>query len=58
MVVDSTIFIEHLRARDQSATTLANLPPDTILHVSSVTVFELFSGATDTDKYRKVQRLL
>lgn len=58
MVVDSSVFIEHLRAKDQSRTTLANLPPNAILYVSSITVFELFSGATNTDKYGKVQKLL
>jgi tRNA(fMet)-specific endonuclease VapC len=37
---------------------LANLPSNAILYVSAITVFELFSGATNADKYDKVQKLL
>ena len=58
MVIDSTIFIEHLRAKDRTKTTLAALPINSILYVSSVTVFELFCGATDPGKYRDVQKVL
>ena len=58
MVVDTTVFIEFLRAKDRTKTTLANLPPDTKLYVSAVTVFELFSGATDERKYSDVNTLL
>lgn len=58
ILVDSTIFIEYLRSRTRANTALANLPADSILYTSSVTVFELFSGATDADKRHAVQTLL
>jgi len=58
MVVDTTIFIEHLRSRDKQKTTLAGFSSNVILYVSTVTVFELFCGATDTVKYRDVQTIL
>ncbi len=58
MVIDSSIFIEHLRAKDKSKTTLANLPAGSMLYVSAVTVFELFSGANDSSKKRDVKKVL
>lgn len=58
MVVDSTVFIEHLRAKDRTKTSLATLPPDSLLYVSAITVFELFCGATDPGKHRDVQKML
>ncbi len=58
MVVDTTIFIEFLRATDRSKTTLASLSSDAVLFVSAVTVFELFSGASDEAKYADVHKLL
>jgi predicted nucleic acid-binding protein len=58
MVVDSTVFVEHLRAKDRSKTTLATLPANSLLYVSAVTVFELFCGAIDPSKHRDVQKVL
>jgi tRNA(fMet)-specific endonuclease VapC len=57
MVIDSTVFIEHLRAKDRTKTTLATLPANSFLYVSAVTVFELFCGATDPGKHRDVQKV-
>jgi predicted nucleic acid-binding protein len=53
MVIDSTIFIQHLRARDRNKTelTLLNTPN---VFVSSVTLYELFMGATDFAKWQDV----
>ncbi|MCF2491294.1 PIN domain-containing protein [Dyadobacter sp. CY347] len=47
MVVDTGLFIEHLRKSDKSKTTLASLPNDASIFVSAVTVYELMMGATD-----------
>ncbi len=58
MVIDTSIFIEYLRSRDRGQTILANLPVDSVLYVSSVTVFELYSGATDIRKRQDVDALL
>ena len=46
MVMDSSIFIEHLRAKDKSQTTLANLSLDSTPYVTAVTWYELYMGAT------------
>ncbi len=58
MVVDTGIFIEHLRKKDKSKTILASLPNDASLFVSAVTVYELMMGATDFQKRNDVEILL
>lgn len=58
MVIDTSIFIEYLRSKDRGQTTLANLSLDSVLYVSSITVFELYSGATDIRKRQDVDALL
>jgi len=50
MVIDTNIFIEHIRAKDKSHTTLYQLSVDPDLHVSAVSVYELFIGATSKQK--------
>lgn len=57
MVVDTSIFIEHLRSKDKSHTTLAQLPAGSVLSLSSVTLFELYLGATTQEKQNDVLRL-
>lgn len=46
MVIDSSLFIEYLRAKDKSSCTLMNLPlfMGGNLYVSTVTIFEIYSG--------------
>lgn len=58
MVIDTSIFIEYLRSKNRGQTILANLPIDSVLYVSSITVFELYSGATDIRKRQDVDALL
>lgn len=55
MVVDSSIFIEHLRATDKANTTFQQLPDQSRLYVSSVTLYELYMGATTPSKWADVQ---
>src|SRR5690242_14022193 len=55
MVIDTSIVIEHLRAKDKSATTLFNLPEEEDLLISTVTLFELYSRATSPDKEKSGQ---
>jgi tRNA(fMet)-specific endonuclease VapC len=50
MVIDTTLFIEHLRSKDKSQTTLFKLSSTNLRYVSTVTVYELFAGATDASK--------
>jgi len=58
MVIDSTIFIEYLRAKDRSKTTLTQLQKPPLCYISDVTVFELFMGATDAKKWHEVEVVL
>lgn len=58
MVIDTSVFIEHLRAKDRTKTTLFNLPFDTIIYVSAITVYELYAGATDLSKEKDIHTLL
>jgi tRNA(fMet)-specific endonuclease VapC len=58
MVIDTSIFIEYLRSRDRPQTTLASFSSITVLYVSVLTVFELYSGATDLSKRLDVDALL
>ena len=58
MVIDTTIFVEHLRKKNKLNSELAKLPNNSILFVSSVTVFELLTGATDSEKKFDVEEVL
>ncbi|MCW5924703.1 MAG: type II toxin-antitoxin system VapC family toxin [Saprospiraceae bacterium] len=55
IVIDTTLFIEHLRSKDKSKTTLFKLSSTGLRYVSSVTVYELFAGATDASKMASVR---
>lgn len=57
MVVDSSIFIEFLRATNKAKTTLFRLPDDSELFISVVTLYELLMGATDERKKRDITLL-
>jgi len=54
MVIDTCIFIEHLRAKDRTKTILATLPADEPVYLSVVTIFELYSGAPTLEKKQDV----
>ena len=57
MVIDTGIFIDYLRAGNKDTTTLQNLPDNTDVFVSSVTLYELYMGATSTEKWKDVELL-
>jgi len=57
MVIDTSIFIEHLRAKDKFATTLYQLTNDNELFISSISLYELYMGATTKEKEKDVQSL-
>jgi len=50
MVIDTSVFIEHLRAKDKLNTTLYLLLDNTELFISSVSMYELYMGATSVEK--------
>lgn len=54
MVVDTGIFIEHLRAKEKSATTLFSLADEPELFISAVSLYELYMGATTKDKVQDI----
>lgn len=57
MVIDTSIFIEYLRARDKKKSTLFTIPDSTQLFISSVTMYELLMGATDEKKQKDIKLL-
>ncbi|MFO7971789.1 MAG: type II toxin-antitoxin system VapC family toxin [Desulfobacterales bacterium] len=50
MVIDTSVFIEFLRASDKTQTTLYKIPEDYQIFISSVTLYELLMGATSKAK--------
>jgi len=54
MVIDTGIFIEHLRSKDKTSTTLYNIPDSVDLYTSSVSLYELYMGAINKDKERDI----
>ena len=58
MVIDTGIFIEHLRAKDKTRTTLYQLAENEVLCISAVSVYELYMGATTLDKVKDVGQLI
>ena len=57
MVIDTSIFIEFLRAKNKSKTTLYKLPDHLQLYVTSVTLYELYMGATTEEKINDIKVL-
>ncbi len=58
MVADTGIFIEHLRAKNKLNTTLILQPKNIPISVTSVSVFELYIGASSKEKYNNVSVLI
>ncbi len=58
MVIDTSLFIEYFRAKDKSQTALAKLPPGKTAFISSISIFELFVGATTPDRIHLTEQLL
>lgn len=57
MVIDTSVFIEFLRSKQKQNTTLYNLPENTVYSLSSVTLFELYMGATTSEKLKDIEVL-
>jgi len=57
VVVDTSIFIDYLRAKDKRDTALFKIPDTHTLYVSSITLFELYMGATNKEKWEDVKML-
>lgn len=57
MVVDTSVFIEFLRAKDKTKTTLFLIPDDEQIFISAVTLYELLMGASTADKVTDIKLL-
>ena|ERR1700744_5819737 len=57
MVVDTSVLIEHLRAKNKLGTTLYLIPDNSELFISAVSLFELYMGATSEDKEKDISDL-
>jgi predicted nucleic acid-binding protein len=58
LLIDTSIIIEHLRKTDKRRSVLYGISHDIELFVSSVTLFELQAGATDTAKQQDIKSVL
>lgn len=58
MVVDTSIFIEFLRAKDKTKTVLFQIPETDHIYISSVTLYELLIGANTPAKINDIKYLL
>lgn len=57
MVVGTGVFVEYLRVKYKAKTILMNLPDDITVFISSVTLYELYMGATTPQKWVDVKTL-
>lgn len=58
MVIDTSLFIEHLRAPDKTQTTLAALPTGVTFFVSSITIYELYCGVKQPSHAVDIEKLI
>lgn len=58
LLIDTSIFIEHLRKQNRQKSILYNIVGDYLLYTSTVVEFELYTGAIDNQKRYDVQALL
>src|SRR3990167_2670325 len=58
ILVDTSIVIDHLRKRDKRRSILFGVVDKYILFISTISVFELFAGATDSRKVKDIENIL
>jgi tRNA(fMet)-specific endonuclease VapC len=57
MVVDTSVFIEFLRAKNKTETTLYLIPDENQQYISAVTLYELIMGANNAEKMNDIRIL-
>ena len=57
LVIDTSIFIDYLRAKDKKNTELYKIPKNKKIYISAVTLYELLMGAKDHQKQEDVRIL-
>jgi tRNA(fMet)-specific endonuclease VapC len=55
MVIDTSIIIDHLRAKDKLTSKLYLLSDEPELYISAVSMYELYMGATSKEKEKDIQ---
>lgn len=50
LVIDTNIFIEHIRSKDKQTTTLFSIPSNVRMYISAVTLYELLMGAHSPER--------
>lgn len=58
ILIDTSIFIEHLRKQKRETSILYNVLDIWDLFTSAVVEFELYAGASDSQKQRDIEELL
>lgn len=57
-LIDTSTIIDHLRKSDKQKSMLFNIADRVDLFVSSITVFELYAGATDERKKKDIENII
>ncbi|NOY64059.1 MAG: type II toxin-antitoxin system VapC family toxin [Nitrospirae bacterium] len=58
VLIDTSIVIEHLRKRNKQKSILYKIFPQYEIVLSSISVFELYAGATDKRKISDIEHIL
>lgn len=58
VLIDTSVIIDHLRKRDKPKSMLFTIADRFDLFVSSITVFELYAGATDERKKKDIENII
>jgi tRNA(fMet)-specific endonuclease VapC len=58
LLIDTSIIIEHLRKQNKQKSALYNIVDNYDLYTSTIVEFELYTGATNSQKRRDVQEIL
>ena len=58
ILVDTSIILDHLRKKDKSKSTLYKIAGKNKLYISTISIFELYAGATDDRKIQDIEHLL
>jgi tRNA(fMet)-specific endonuclease VapC len=57
LVIDTSIIIEFLRSKDKKVTSLYLIPNDKTICITTVSIYELYIGATDKIKWKDIKLL-
>ena len=57
MVIDTSVFIEFLRAKNKTETTLFRIPEENQLYISAITLYELLMSANNPGKINDIRIL-